>query len=368
MVDGLPVYSIARALELYPDAAVEVAMQEKYHAEVCRTLAALGKTPTEVVGLSRMRELLHQEAAEAFRALLPDIAVEDDPLDGSMMRMYAEGCPEVRYKFYPMLGLPLPVDTATAIRRELAQSSWYSHQAEMPKETEQQSLVVGMACSAKDRAMPSGYQLPLYEHPVWGGAALGGAAEWTGWRDDAGANLSRWNRAYAELTVTYWLWKNVRDADVLGLSHYRRHFCLDAPILKKIRTGSVDVVLTCPRFAFPSVQADFVDRGLLDIRPSDYERMLKILERRGERQAAERFFHGQTFCPNNMVIARREIFDRYCTWIFDILETLRRETEAAEGERQDRYLAYAGELLTAFYFWQHRTEWRLAFTDYRLLS
>ena len=69
-----------------------------------------------------------------------------------------------------------------------------------------------------------------------------------------------------------------------------------------------------------------------------------------------------------MVIARREIFDRYCTWIFDILETLRRETEAAEGERQDRYLAYAGELLTAFYFWQHRTEWRLAFTDYRLLS
>lgn len=42
-------------------------------------------------------------------------------------------------------------------------------------------------------------------------------------RDDAGEHISGKNRAYCELTVQYYAWKNVR-ADYYGFCHYRRYF------------------------------------------------------------------------------------------------------------------------------------------------
>ena len=42
-------------------------------------------------------------------------------------------------------------------------------------------------------------------------------------RDDSGENISAQNCYYAELTGMYWVWKNISDAEYVGVCHYRRY-------------------------------------------------------------------------------------------------------------------------------------------------
>ena len=42
--------------------------------------------------------------------------------------------------------------------------------------------------------------------------------------DHTGDSISALNAYYSELTGVYWLWKNYRDTDAVGICHYRRYF------------------------------------------------------------------------------------------------------------------------------------------------
>ena len=42
--------------------------------------------------------------------------------------------------------------------------------------------------------------------------------------DDEGDSISGWNKYYGELTGVYWVWKNEKEADIIGICHYRRYF------------------------------------------------------------------------------------------------------------------------------------------------
>lgn len=46
-------------------------------------------------------------------------------------------------------------------------------------------------------------------------------------KDNNGDNISRYNSFFCETTGHYWIWKNVRKSNFVGVEHYRRHFDLE---------------------------------------------------------------------------------------------------------------------------------------------
>ncbi len=155
-------------------------------------------------------------------------------------------------------------------------------------------------------------------------------------RDDTGDNISSKNPYFCELTGLYWLWKNSK-ADYKGLVHYRRYFTVTKKIPKENRltvalsdkeieelTKVYDVILPKKRnYYIESLWSHY--SHTLHIEPlektgeiikKNYKEYFKEFERLKTRKSAHMF---------NMIIAKKEIFDEYSEWLFDILFKLENE-------------------------------------------
>ena len=177
-------------------------------------------------------------------------------------------------------------------------------------------------------------------------------AETTGYvRDDSGDNISDRNPWFCELTGLYWMWKN-SDADNIGICHYRRYFARKKELSLRDRVrmlrGSCSpfeyvlrneeasrlmerypVVLPCPRryhiessyshFAHShgAYALDETRRIIIDRHPEYIEAYDTVMAR----TSGHRF---------NMFIMRKDLLDRYCSWLFDILFEL--EKSIATGK------------------------------------
>ena len=191
---------------------------------------------------------------------------------------------------------------------------------------------------------------PLYI-PLMAGSALMGNVPAEYVRDDTGDNISASNRTYCELTGLYWAWKNLHS-DYIGICHYRRYFA-SAKSRRQILgiteaeelLGQIGILLPRPRNYFIETNysqyahahhAEDLDktREIIARRQPDY---LDAFDRRMRMRSGHRF---------NMLIMKREILDRYCTWLFDILFELERQLDISDYEEKDkRVFGYVAERL-----------------------
>ena len=162
--------------------------------------------------------------------------------------------------------------------------------------------------------------------------------------DDAGENISRRNANYCELTCLYWMWKNIK-ADYIGLAHYRRHFTMkrgttdrrDVLTLEQAQRllSKVDVLLPVPRnYWIETNYQQYVHAHHAE----DLEKTREIIEERYPQYLAA--YHqcmkrttGHRF---NMFIMKRELADRYCAWLFDILFELENRLDISDYNANDR--------------------------------
>lgn len=173
--------------------------------------------------------------------------------------------------------------------------------------------------------------------------------------DNTGDNISGKNANYCELTGLYWAWKNLK-ADYIGLAHYRRHFSNGKrfgdkkdKVISQVELekclAEADILLPKPRnywietnysqyaHAHHAIDLD-TTRAIIQEKYPEY---IKAYDESMKRTTGHRF---------NMFIMKKDQFDEYCEWLFDILFELENRLDISSYNKNDaRVFGFVSERL-----------------------
>lgn len=190
--------------------------------------------------------------------------------------------------------------------------------------------------------------------------------------DDQGIEISEKNPYFCELTATYWIWKNV-TADIVGLFHYRRYLNLideetscfggSESVLRSfgIQKDRIEEifknydVLLPKKFQFTESVYSSYCKGhikedidsLIDIITEKYPEMVPVVHN---------LLNDRSLYPCNIIVAKKEVFDQYAEWMFDILFELEGRIQHKLVNRdsyQKRVYGFLAERMTAIFFQLH---------------
>lgn len=180
---------------------------------------------------------------------------------------------------------------------------------------------------------------------VQAGAALHSDLDLGFEKDNTGENISDKNSHWSEFTVLYWGWKNIKDVEYLGLNHYRRYFdCnINSENIDSLMGGADIIVAKMPKnicrqsrpndLAHMTSQEDyyiFADT-FLEIHP-DYKDCFM-----------EYFYNSYNSYPYTMFIAKKEIYDKFCEFMFPVFFAVEKRIREHGYSRQKRTMGYFGE-------------------------
>ena len=182
-------------------------------------------------------------------------------------------------------------------------------------------------------------------------------------RDDSGDNISYKNKSFCELTATYWIMKNDKS-DIVGLTHYRRYF------FKKHKNNKLENVLSEQDIREILKDKDIiVPNSTFIIKHNaekswekthikkDYDECRKIIAEKYPDyvEAFEQFSKSRFLYICNMFIARKEIFDEYYKWLFDILFELEKRTDTSNyDDYNKRLFGFMSERLFNVWLLKHK--------------
>lgn len=194
--------------------------------------------------------------------------------------------------------------------------------------------------------------------------------------DNTGDNISEKNPYFCELTGLYWAWKNL-DAEYIGLAHYRRHFkgknggrdpfdkILNGKQMEKMLEKS-DVILPVKRKYYIETLYSHYEHTMF-VKPLDtageiikekYPQYYAQFENLKKRTSAHMF---------NMYIMKKDISDKYCEWLFDILFELEKRMQSENYDAfHARFYGRVSELLLDVYLMTNGIEYiecPLVFTE-----
>lgn len=168
--------------------------------------------------------------------------------------------------------------------------------------------------------------------------------------DDTGDNISEKNQTYCELTAVYWMWKNVKDCEYIGLSHYRRFFnyTFTNENTESLFSDGTDVLMVEPIMRLQGLQHKILvyvcseDMAILHsavrkICPEYEQTMMDVL------------LGTEDYCFN-MLVCRKKLFDDYCEWLFSILDECEKHIKLSPYTRGRRVFGYLAEFLMQIYF------------------
>ena len=226
-----------------------------------------------------------------------------------------------------------------------------------------------VASSVFDGKLEDEYSPIPEEHRIQVGCALADKRlEGCDTFDNEGENISNLNKHFCELTGLYWIWKNATE-DYVGLVHYRRHFLLPGNWIDVCRQNDIDVILPVPLYVNPSVAENYRERHMA----SDWDYLMEYFKNNlpDDYDEIVRILGGNLYSPCNMIIARREVLDGLCSWMFPIIFDVYKHGEEMGLERtpyQSRYPGFISERLITYYFESRRDRYKVVYCNKNFLN
>lgn len=159
--------------------------------------------------------------------------------------------------------------------------------------------------------------------------------------DYNGENISHKNLNYNELTALYWIWKNDKKSDMVGLCHYRRYFAspmtnsskLHKQLLKPkeimeiLKTNDIIAHKIGP---FKMSCRTRISTEASHLRPQDINVLTEIISYLYGKKYVDAFnciLDRNWNYLDNMIICNKNLLDTYCQWLFPILEELEKRID-----------------------------------------
>lgn len=314
--------------------------EEPYHIKIKSFIVQSLENNSRMVENVPVVELAH---ADIYKNNLLLVALHEKYVDQAVNNLMREG-------FLNIVPITFDSDVWSDIRgnwfyhRQAAQNIGYMDLQEYFADKD--NLHIYIVRSVFDRKLKEQIPEQKYEIQIQAGAALTDRrVAFT--TDHAGENISEKNRQFCELTALYWIWKH-DNAKYIGLSHYRRRFQMDEQEADMLVRSDVDAVLTVPVINFPDVRSQYEK----DHDGRDWDIMIQaILELAPEyRKAAELVQNGIYYYAYNMFIARKELLNTFCSWLFPILFYCEKKIGQKDDDYQNRYIGFLAERLLTIFF------------------
>mgnify|MGYP003086525163 CR=1 FL=1 len=198
-------------------------------------------------------------------------------------------------------------------------------------------------------------------------------------------NIADKNPFFSELTALYFIWKNIKTP-IIGLVHYRRYFVFKQNIVfwrlnqiayhlnlnakqqtKRLQILNRHTILQALK------NADMIIPSPLVLGMTVYEHydkchhikdwniIQKILATKFPEYllTMNQVEQGNILYPYNMFIGRKNIMDKYCEWLFDILFEAEKFIDYSQyNSYNQRVFGFLSERLFTVWFFHHQEQYR----------
>lgn len=304
---------------------------------LCFIVENTENNPKDILGIP----VISLEESVRYKEKTILVALHEKSITQAMEKLYANG-------FFDLLPISFDSDIWSCIRGNW----WYEEYHRKNEfayidlnEALENRFHVYVVHSITDKPLKEKKPFQNFEIPIQVGAALTNTKMFP-IRDDLGENISSKNRQYCELTALYWIWKHDKSK-FSGVSHYRRRFEIDENQIDKLLTSDIDVIVTVPVLNFVGVRQQYYH----DHEKDDWNIMIDAMRELHPEyiNAVDKVQNGNFYFAYNMFIARKDIFDDYCTWLFPILFYCEEKIGVKADNYQNRYIGFLAERLLTIY-------------------
>lgn len=172
--------------------------------------------------------------------------------------------------------------------------------------------------------------------------------------NDGEENISAKNPNYSELTAVYWIWKNTKNLDVVGLVHYRRMFFRKrrSNLNQTLRQQDIEKLLLKNEIILPKERNYIIETNYMHYVHAHEEEPIEVTKQVIEENFPEYFNSFNKVMLKrkahmfNMHIMKWDAFDSYCDFIFGVLSQVESRVDISKySDQEKRVFGYISELL-----------------------